>query len=485
MIAEVRGNELSSQYVGGRWSPLRGVELVPIINPATEEVLGSTAAGTGADVDVAVNAAHAALAGWSSRTVDERGHYLREIVRCLEGRSEQIARAITQDVGTPISESRRLQVAIAIRTFASTADLLGNVAMEQRLGDSVIRREPLGVVACITPWNYPIYQMATKIAPALAAGCTVVVKPSEVAPLGPLALTEAIHDAGLPAGVFNLIVGSGKVIGEAMVRHPGVDAVSFTGSTVAGQRVASLAGASVKHLSLELGGKSASVVLADADLRAAVIGTVAKCFQNAGQTCAALTRLLVPRDSLAEIEDLTLDCARQYLPGDPELPETRIGPLISEVQRQGVLALIRSGIQQKARILIGGPEQPANLTRGFFVSPTVFSAVTRDMAIAQEEIFGPVLAIIPYSDEQEAIDIANSTDYGLSGAVWSGDEEKALRVASQLLTGSISINGATTNPDAPFGGFKQSGYGRERGQFGIEEFLTTKAIHGLRQHWES
>jgi aldehyde dehydrogenase (NAD+) len=479
MIIGVQGNELSSQYVGGRWSRLRGVELVPIINPATEEVLGSTTAGTAADVDGAVNSARTALAGWASRSVAERAQYLREIVRCLEGNSEQIAMAITRDVGTPISESRRLQVAIAIRTFASAADLVGNIAMKQRLGDSVIRREPLGVAACITPWNYPIYQMATKVAPALAAGCTVVAKPSEVAPLGPLALAEAIHEAGLPDGVFNLVVGSGKVIGEALVRHPGVDAVSFTGSTVAGQRVASLASASVKHLSLELGGKSASVVLADADLQAAVIGTVAKCFHHAGQTCAALTRLLVPRESLGAAEDLAINCARLYLPGDPERPETRMGPLISKVQQQGVQALIRIGIQQKAKVLIGGVDQPVDLTRGFFVSPTVFSEVTPDMTIAREEIFGPVLAIIPYSDEQEAIDIANSTDYGLSGAVWSGDEEKALRVASHMRTGSISINGAPTNPDAPFGGFKQSGYGRERGEFGIEEFLTTKAIHGF------
>lgn len=485
MIAKVRGNELASQYVGGQWSPLRGVGLVPIINPATEEVLGTTAAGTAADVDSAVRAARAALPGWSSRPVDERAQYLREIVRCLEGRSEQIARAITRDVGTPISESRRLQVAIAIRTFASAADLVGRIVMEQRLGDSLIRCEPLGVVACITPWNYPIYQMATKVAAALAAGCTVIAKPSEIAPLGPLALAEAIDDAEVPAGVFNLIVGSGKVVGEAMVGHPGVDAVSFTGSTVAGQRVATLAAASVKHLSLELGGKSASVVLADADLQAAVKGTMAKCFQNAGQTCAALTRLLVPKDSLAEVENVALDCAREYLLGDPELPETRIGPLISELQREGVLALIRSGIEQKAKVLIGGAEPPAHLTKGFFVSPTVFSNVTPEMTIAMEEIFGPVLAIIPYSNEAEAIDIANSTDYGLSGAVWSRDEEKALRVASHVLTGSISINGATTNPDAPFGGFKKSGYGRERGQFGIEEFLTTKAIHGLGPHKES
>ena len=473
--------ELASLYVGGRWArPASGDELA-VVNPATEETIATLSRAGTPEVESAVAEARRAAAGWSQQSPAARAEVLRRIGERLDHRREEIARAITSDVGTPIKESRERQVGLAVRAFFTAADVLEEVLQDEQLGDSVVIKQPLGVSVCITPWNYPMYQMATKIAPALGAGCTVVAKPSEVAPLGPLELAEAISDSGLPPGVFNLVLGSGRTVGEALVQHPEVDAVSFTGSTAAGRRVAALAAATVKHLSLELGGKSASVVLADGDIERAVEGTVAKCFQNAGQTCAALTRLLVPHSMLGQVEELAVEAARRYIPDDPQLETTRLGPLVSDAQRSQVLDHIHSGVREGARLLAGGDATPSDMSRGFYVAATVFSSVSPEMGIAREEIFGPVLVVIPYSDESEAIEIANATDYGLSGAVWSADLEKAYSVAGRLRCGSVSINGAATNPDAPFGGFKQSGYGRERGRFGIEEFLTTTALNGLQR----
>jgi len=350
------------------------------------------------------------------------------------------------------------------------------IAWEEEIGHSRVLREPVGVLGAITPWNYPLNQIAAKVAPALAAGCTVVLKPSEVVPLNAFILAETIEAAGLPAGVFNLVTGTGPVVGEAVAGHPGVDMVSFTGSTRAGRRVSELASATVKPVAMELGGKSPNVILDDADLARAVPDGVAKCFLNSGQTCSALTRMLVPRAKLAEAEELAAQAAESFTPGDPFEGSTRLGPLVSDVQRERVRGYIRKGEEEGAKLLTGGAEPPEGLERGYFVRPTVFSEVTPEMTIAQEEIFGPVLVIQPYEDDDDAVRIANATVYGLAGGVWSADTERAIAVAKRIRTGQIEINGAAFNPLAPFGGYKQSGHGRENGRYAIEELLQVKSL---------
>jgi acyl-CoA reductase-like NAD-dependent aldehyde dehydrogenase len=332
------------------------------------------------------------------------------------------------------------------------------------------------VVGCITPWNYPLHQIAAKVAPALAAGCTVVVKPSEVTPLNAFVLAEIIDSLGLPPGVFNLVPGLGPVVGEAMAAHPGIDMISFTGSTRAGKRVGEVASGTVKRVALELGGKSPNVILDDADLMKAVPDGLGKCFLNSGQTCSALTRMLVPRERLAEAEAIAAGTLPHFAVGDPLQPGHTLGPLVSNAQRERVRGYIRKGIEEGAKVVAGGEEPPEGLPEGYFVQPTVFSEVTPEMTIAQEEIFGPVLVLMPYDDEDDAIRIANDTIYGLAGGVWSGDDERARRVARRIRTGQVEVNGAAFNPLAPFGGYKQSGHGRELGKFGLEEFLETKAI---------
>jgi acyl-CoA reductase-like NAD-dependent aldehyde dehydrogenase len=463
-------------YIDGAWVPSTGTGTIDVINSTTEEVMGKIPEGTADDVDKAVKAAKAAFPAWAATSKEERGKYLQRITEGLTARMMDIATVVSQEVGMPINLSNMIQAGLPIMTFSSMADTVDKFPFEEQIGNSLIVREPVGVVAAITPWNYPLHQIAAKVAPALAAGCTVVLKPSEVAPLNAFILAEVINDVGLPAGVFNLVTGVGPVVGEALAAHPDVDMVSFTGSTRAGKRVTELAAQTVKKVALELGGKSANVILDDADLAAAVADGVGKCYLNSGQTCSALTRMLVPRSRLAEAEEVAAATAAQFTPGDPFDAGSRLGPLVSAAQRERVRGFINKGIEEGAKLVTGGVEAPEGLDKGFFVQPTVFSEVRPGMTIEQEEIFGPVLSIIPYDTEEEAIEIANDTVYGLAGGVWSGDPERAKRVARQLRTGQVEVNGGAFNPLAPFGGYKQSGNGREYGKFGLEEFLEVKAM---------
>ncbi|HVB91852.1 MAG TPA: aldehyde dehydrogenase family protein [Acidimicrobiales bacterium] len=463
-------------YINGAWVASSGPGTLEVVDSTTEEVMATIPEGTPEDVDAAVRAAAAAFPAWSATSREERSKLLVRIGEALAARTDEIAAIISHEVGMPISLSGMIQVGLPAGAFADAAQAAEAFPWEEEVGNSLVVREPVGVVGAITPWNYPLYQIVLKVAPALAAGCTVVLKPSEVAPLNAFALAEVIHEIGLPAGVFNLVTGVGPVVGEAIAAHPLVDMVSFTGSTRAGKRVMELAAGSVKRVSLELGGKSANILLDDADFAAAVPAGVFACYLNSGQTCSALTRMLVPRDKLAEVEQLAQASAEGFATGDPFEATNLLGPLISSVQRDRVRGYINKGIEEGAKLVTGGAEAPEGLEKGFFVRPTVFSEVTRTMTIANEEIFGPVLSIIPYDSEQEAIDIANATPYGLAGGVWSGDPARAEKVARQMRTGQVDINGGAFNPSAPFGGYKQSGIGRERGRFGLEEFVETKSM---------
>jgi aldehyde dehydrogenase (NAD+) len=468
----VRGRLL----IGGEWVEPSGSGTLEVINSTTEEVMGSVPEGTAQDVERAVAAARAAFAGWSQTPVAERAEWMTRISHALGERMEQIAVLIAQEVGMPVKLAHMIQAGLPTMDFGSMPQAVEEVAWEEEVGNSLIVREPVGVVGAITPWNYPLHQISAKVAAALTAGCTIVVKPSEVAPLNAFLLADVLHEIGLPAGVFNLVSGLGPEVGEALAAHPGVDMISFTGSTRAGRRVSEVAAGTVKRVALELGGKSPNVVLEDADLPRAVTDGVAKCFLNSGQTCSALTRMLVPRARLAEAEQIAAAVAEAFTPGDPFAPQTKLGPLVSAAQRERVRGYIRRGMEEGAKLVCGGEEAPAGLERGYFVQPTVFSEVTPEMTIAQEEIFGPVLVIQPYEDEDDAVRIANDSRYGLAGGVWSGDAAHAVQVARRLRTGQVEINGGAFNPLAPFGGLKQSGHGRELGRFGLEEFLTVKAM---------
>ncbi len=463
-------------YIDGAWVPSTGSKTIDVINSATEEVMGRVPEATTDDVDKAAQAARRAFETWSTTSVEERGKYLQRIAEGLQARTMDIANVVAQELGMPINLSMIIQAGLPTVTFSSMPQLIDEISWEEQVGNSLVVKEPIGVVGAITPWNYPLHQIANKVAPALAAGCTIVLKPSEVTPLNAFILAEIIDDIGLPAGVFNLVTGTGPVVGEAIAAHPDIDMVSFTGSTRAGKRVSELASQSVKAVALELGGKSPNVILDDADFQQAVTDGVGKAFLNSGQTCSALTRMLVPRSRLAEAEEIAVKAAETYTPGDPFDAETRLGPLVSDVQRQRVRGYIEKGIEEGAKLLTGGPDAPEGLDKGYFVKPTVFSDVRNDMTIAQEEIFGPVLAIIPYEDEDDAVRIANDTVYGLAAGVWSGDPERAKAVARKIRSGQVEVNGGAFNPMAPFGGFKQSGHGRELGKYSIEEFLTTKAM---------
>jgi aldehyde dehydrogenase (NAD+) len=463
-------------FIGGEWVEPSGGETIEVVNATTEEVMGTIPACTAEDADRAVAAARGAFDAWSQAPREERAGYLSAIAGGLGERAEEIAATITQELGMPLKLSQIVQVGLPTSQFAATPKLMEEVEWEEEIGNSRVLREAIGVVGAITPWNYPLNQIAAKVAPALAAGCTVVLKPSEVTPLNAFLLAEVIEAAGLPAGVFNMVTGTGPVVGEAIAAHPGVDMVSFTGSTRAGRRVSELASATVKPIAMELGGKSPNVILDDADLQKAIPDGVAKCFLNSGQTCSALTRMLVPREKLAEAEEIAVTVAESFTPGDPFEDGTRLGPLVSEVQRERVRGYIEKGEAEGAKLLTGGAEPPEGLETGYFVRPTVFSEVTPEMTIAQEEIFGPVLVIQPYDDVEDAVRIANDTEYGLAGGVWSGDQERAVSVAKRLRTGQIEINGGAFNPLAPFGGYGQSGHGRENGRYGLEELLQVKSL---------
>jgi betaine-aldehyde dehydrogenase len=461
-------------YINGKWVEPAGKGTIDVVNPATEEVAGVIPEGTAEDIDRAVAAARAAFDSWSQTTVEERTKYLQAITAQLGARQEELATVMSIEMGMPLALSKLVQAGAPFMTFSSMPMILQQTQFEEQIGNSIVVKEPVGVVGCITPWNYPLHQIAAKVAPALAAGCTVIVKPSEVAPLNAFILAEAIDAAGLPPGVFNLVTGYGPVVGEAIASHPDVDMVSFTGSTRAGKRVSELAAATVKRVTVELGGKSPNIILDDADLERAVTDGVAKCYQNSGQTCSALTRMLVPRDKLEQAEQIAAKAAQNFTTGDPFAAESRLGPVVSETQFERVRGYIQKGIDEGAKVVTGGLDRPAE--KGYYIQPTVFSNVSNDMTIAQEEIFGPVLSIIPYDDEDDAVRIANDTIYGLAGGVWSGDAERAKRVARRIRTGQVEINGGGFNLMAPFGGYKQSGHGRELGKYGIEEYLEVKSL---------
>ncbi len=463
-------------YIDGAWVPSTGKATLEVFDSNTEDVIGTIPDGTPEDVDKAVAAASAAFEEWSNVSHDERSKLLARVAEGLAARTDEIAETISKEVGMPLSLCKIVQVGLPTGVFAGMAKNVTEFQWETELGTSLVVREPVGVVGAITPWNYPLYQISLKVAPALAAGCTVVLKPSEVAPLNAFALADVLADVGFPPGVFNLVTGIGSVVGEAIASHPKVDMVSFTGSTRAGKRVMALGAETVKKIALELGGKSANIILEDADLDAAIPAGLFACYMNSGQTCSALTRMLVPRSRLAEVEEKAKAAAEGFAPGDSLAATTTLGPLASAVQRDRVRGYIEKGISEGAKLITGGAEAPEGLEKGYFVRPTVFSEVTSDMTIAQEEIFGPVLSILPYDTEEEAIAIANDSIYGLSGGVWSSDKAHAEQVARKIRTGQVDINGGAFNPVAPFGGYKQSGVGRERGEYGFEEFLEIKSL---------
>ena len=466
-------------YVDGAWVPSTGTGTLPVTNPYTEEVVGHVPEGTPEDVDRAARAAARALPGWAATPLGDRVTLCSAIADGLKARAQEIALAASTEMGAPWQIAVLVQAGLPVIDFASMEDVVDEVEWERRSGNSLLVRQPVGVVGAITPWNYPLHQISAKVAPALVAGCTVVLKPSELVPGVAYLLAEVVHEVGLPPGVFNLVTGTGPVVGEAIVSHPAVDMVSFTGSTRAGRRVAELAAQAPKRTSLELGGKSASVLLDDLsaeELGNAVAGSLTGCLINSGQTCSATTRLLVPRDRLAEVEGL-LEVFVQFAPtGDPLDPATQQGPLVSKVQQERVREHIRAALAEGARLVAGGPEQPETSPTGFFVRPTVLVAEAGS-TIEQEEVFGPVLTVVPYDGgDDEALAIANGTPYGLSGAVWASDRDRAVAFARRMRTGQVGVNGGVFNPTAPFGGFGQSGYGRELGSLGIEEFTSVTSL---------
>jgi aldehyde dehydrogenase (NAD+) len=465
-------------YIDGAWVDPAAPSTLGVVNPATEETFAQISLGSAQDVDRAAKAARRAFTTYSEVSVEDRLSYLRKIIEGFKARLPELARTMTLEMGAPITFATQRQATVALFHFEEAARVLAQYKFEERMGNGIIRREPIGVCGLITPWNWPLNQVASKVAPALATGCTVVLKPSEVVPLSSMLLAEVIHDAGIPAGVFNLVNGDGPTVGEAIAAHPEIDMVSFTGSTSAGIRVAELAADTVKRVAQELGGKSANIILPDADLKAAVIEGVHACYTNAGQNCQSPTRMLIPRaqrDAAFEAARAALDTVRL---GDPLDPACTMGPLVSPAQFEKVQDLIQSGIDEGATVVAGGTGRPAELNRGYYVRPTIFGDVTPQMRIAREEIFGPVLSIMNYDTEEEAIEIANDTPFGLAGFVQSKDPQRARKVANRIRAGRVYLNGAPFDRSLPFGGYKQSGNGREFGLFGFEEYLEVKAILG-------
>jgi aldehyde dehydrogenase (NAD+) len=467
-------------YIDGAWVPSTGSGTIDVFDSTNGEVIGRIPDGTADDVDKAAKAARAAFEDWSQRSPEERGKFSTRIAEGLGARVDEIATIVTREAGMPKWLSLMVQAGLPINSFSQAGQLAETYQYEEKVGNSLVVKEPVGVVGCITPWNYPLHQIAAKVAFAMAAGCTVVLKPSEIAPLDAYVLAEVINDAGLPPGVFNLVTGTGPSVGEAIAGHPDIDMVSFTGSTRAGKRVAEVASQSLKRVALELGGKSANILLDDLDdakFEAAVRDGVGKAYLNSGQTCTALTRMLVPRGRLADAERFAANQVETaYQPTDPFADGAMLGPLSSQAQVDRVNGYIQKGIDEGAKLVTGGTGKPEGLEGGYYVKPTVFSEVSNDMTIAREEIFGPVLSILPYDTEEDAVRIANDTPYGLSGGVWAGDADRAQKVARRIRTGQIEVNGGAFNPNAPFGGYKQSGYGREYGRHGFEEFLEIKSM---------
>ncbi len=463
-------------YIDGAWQQPSDTDEIDVRSAATEEVIGRVPRGTADDVERAVRAARAAFDGeWGRTTPAERSAWLRTLADALEARVQDVATTISQEVGMPITMSTIVQAQLPVNVMRSFATLADSALFEEEIGNSLVVREPYGVAGLITPWNFPLHQIVAKVAPAIAAGCTMVLKPSEVAPLNSYLLADAAMAIGLPPGVLNIVQGDGATVGEAIAQHPGIDMISFTGSVRAGQRVSALAADTIKKVTLELGGKSAFVVLDDAPLEKAIPGGVNNAMFNSGQTCSAWTRMVVPRARLDEVLELATAAVAKLTLGDPLDPKAKLGPLVSDAQRRRVEGYIQTGVHEGARLVAGG-KRPAAFARGHYMEPTIFSDVQSSMTIAREEIFGPVLAILPYDTEEDAIAIANDTTYGLAGGVWSGDKDRALRVARRLRTGQVDVNGARFNPMAPFGGYKRSGIGREFGKYGLDEYLQMKAI---------
>jgi aldehyde dehydrogenase (NAD+) len=468
-------------YIDGAWVPSSGSGSIDVYDSTNGEVIGRIPQGTAGDVDAAAKAAAAAFPEWSAKSPEERAKFCTRIAEGLGARMDEIATVVTREAGMPKWLSLLVQAGLPINSFSTAAQVAEGYEYETTVGNSLVVKEPVGVVGAITPWNYPLHQIAAKVAYAMAAGCTVVLKPSEVAPLDAYILADVIHDAGVPAGVFNLVTGTGPEVGEAISKHPLVDMVSFTGSTRAGKAVAAAGSETLKRVALELGGKSANILLDDLDddgFERAVRDGIGKAYINSGQTCTALTRMLVPAGRLADAERIAADeVETNYQPTDPFADGARLGPLSSQAQVERVTGYIQKGIDEGAKLVTGGPERPEGVDEnGYFVRPTVFSEVRNDMTIAQEEIFGPVLSILPYESEDDAVAIANDSPYGLSGGVWAADQDRAKAVARKIRTGQIEVNGGAFNPNAPFGGYKQSGYGREYGTHGFEEFLETKSM---------
>ena len=469
--------DLARLYVDGSWVDPLSDGRIDVLNPATEEVVASVPQGTAGDIDRAVAAAAGAFGGWSSTPVAERQRHLQALADELRHQAAGIADTIVTELGMPIDATLDVQALGAAEILQNYADEMDTVTWEHKLGNSLVVKESVGVVGAITPWNYPLYQIASKAGGALAAGSTVVIKPSELTPLNAYHLAAAADAVGLPAGVLNVVPGTGPEAGEALAAHPGIDMISLTGSTRSGRRVAALAAPGIKRVGLELGGKSASIVLDDADLETAVRGVVRNCCRNSGQSCSSQTRLLVPHRLLPQAGEIAAAAARALRLGDPAEHGDHLGPLVSAPQRERVRAFIEGAIADGCTLVAGGPAVPAGLPVGYYVEPTVFTDVDPAATIARHEVFGPVLCLIGYQSVDDAIAIANNSSYGLSGGVWSSSSDRALAVARSLRTGEVQLNGAPFNVRAPFGGYKESGYGRELGPYGIEEYLQTKAIH--------
>ncbi len=468
-------NNLSRNYINGQWQDWSG-DTIDVHEAATGDVIAKVPASGREEMEQGISAAKAAFESWSESTLETRIHVLEQLHAGLTERAGDIAEAVCREVGMPINLATGIQAGLPATITKSYLKLLPDFPFSEQVGNSEVQYAPVGVVGCITPWNYPLHQVILKVVPAIAAGCTIVLKPSEIAPQSAYILAEILDKTDLPEGVFNLVCGEGQTVGDTLIKHPHVNMVSFTGSTRTGSLIAHAAADDFKRFALEMGGKSASVILADADLAKAVKGTVNNCLLNSGQTCTALTRMLVPADKHDEACELAAAAVAKMTPGNPLEESTRLGPLASAQQRNKVIDYIRIGIEEGATLIAGGPEAPENCANGYFVKATVFGNVKPDSRIAQEEIFGPVLCVIPYEDEAEAIEIANGTAYGLSGAVWSGDDAHARKVAGKMRTGQVFVNGGNFNPLAPFGGFGHSGIGREFGKWGLEEFLEVRSL---------